>query len=248
VERDELARRGFGRGAEAYEKGRPDYPADGVDWLVESLNLRRGSTVLDLGAGTGKFTRALMARGLNLVAVEPSADMRRVLAEVLPQVQVLPGTADAIPLPDESVDAVAVAQAFHWFDAAVALREMARVVRPHGGIGLIWNERDESVPWVFELSRRMRWHECRPYDVGMDFRPVVDGTGLFAPCERHRFVFTEALDHDQLLDRVATSSYIVAMSDHDRAGLLADVGQWIATLSNPVQLPYVTNAYVARRS
>jgi SAM-dependent methyltransferase len=248
VERSELGRLGFGSRAAAYERSRPDYPTAAVEWLVDALDLRRGSTVLDLGAGTGKFARAIVERGLNVVAVEPSDDMRRVLGEVLPTVQVLPGTADAIPLPDESVDAVAVAQAFHWFDADVALHEMARVLRDEGGIGLVWNERDESVPWVFELSRRMRWHECRPYEVGMDFRPVVDAVGLFSPCRQHLFSFADELDHRGLLERVATSSYIVAMGDAERTELLADVGQWIATLPNPVQLPYVTAAYVARRN
>ena len=247
VERHELGRVGFGSGAEAYERSRPDYQPAAVEWIVDALELQRGSTVLDLGAGTGKFTRALMTHGLNVVAVEPSDDMRRVLNQVLPAVQVLPGTADAIPLPDQAVDAVAVAQAFHWFDAQVALHEMARVLRPAGGIGLIWNERDESVPWVFELSRRMRWHECRPYEVGMDFRPVVDSVGLFAPCRQHLFSFAEVLDHQGLLDRVGTSSYIVAMAESEREDLLADVGGWIATLPNPVHLPYVTAAYVARR-
>ena len=151
---NEQAEAGFGRGAATYERGRPSYPADAIDVLVRELGIGPDRDVLDLAAGTGKLTRLLVPTGARLVAVEPVAAMADQLRTAVPGVEVHDGTAEAIPLPDGSVDAVVVGQAFHWFDAPVALAEIARVLRPGGGLGLIWNERDSSVPWVAELTAR----------------------------------------------------------------------------------------------
>src|SRR5205807_4612798 len=108
--------RGFDRAAEIYERARPEYPPQAVTWLAERLDLRAGRTVVDLGAGTGKLTRALVATGARIVAVEPLAEMRRVLEGAVPEAEALAGTAEAMPLPDAFADAVTVAAAFHWFD------------------------------------------------------------------------------------------------------------------------------------
>src|SRR5438105_7464268 len=124
--------RSFGSAADKYERGRPDYPLAAVEWLAAELGLGAGRTVLDLAAGTGKLTRQLLPTGSRVIAVEPSAEMRAVLEASLLEVEALDGTAESIPLPDGSVDAITVAQAFHWFKLPDALEEMRRVLRPAG--------------------------------------------------------------------------------------------------------------------
>ena len=142
----------FGRAAAAYERGRPAYPPEAVDWLLPP----GARQVVDLGAGIGKLTGMLTARGLEVSAVEPSDGMRAQLVAALPQVPALSGTGERIPLPDNSSDCILVAQAWHWVDEDVALPEVARVLRPGGRLGLVWNLRDESVGWVAQLGEILR--------------------------------------------------------------------------------------------
>src|ERR687892_898838 len=154
----ESAARGFAQAPEDYERGRPTYPPEALALLARILRLEPGRTVLDLAAGTAKLTRALVPTGARLVAVEPVAAMRAKLAESLPEARVLAGTAERIPLVDGSVDAVAVAQAFHWFDGDEALAEIHRVLRPGGRLGLVWNMRDEAVSWGAGVTAVMEAH------------------------------------------------------------------------------------------
>ncbi|WP_439814784.1 class I SAM-dependent methyltransferase [Zavarzinia sp. CC-PAN008] len=140
------AARGFQQGAEAYARGRPGYPAEADVWLTCDLGLGPGSTVVELGAGTGKFTTRLVATGATVIAVEPVAAMRAQLAASAPAARILDGTAEAIPLPDASANVVVCAQSFHWFATPVAVAEIARVLKPGGQLGLIWNTRDDRVP------------------------------------------------------------------------------------------------------
>ena len=152
----ESASRGFQRGADAYERGRPSYPREALDWLCAQLDLRPGRTVLDVGAGTGKLTRELVATGATVLAVEPVAAMRDVLEQVVPEAQAVDGTAEALPVKDGAVDAITVAQAFHWFDVPRTLAEFHRVLRPAGRFTLIWNRR--------RLERwRISCNCCRPF-------------------------------------------------------------------------------------
>jgi SAM-dependent methyltransferase len=225
---------GFGAGAEAYERGRPSYPDAAVAHLVEVLQLVPGKRVLDLAAGTGKMTRLLMQTGVDLVAVEPVAGMRAAFEAAVPGVEILEGTAEAIPLPDASVDAVVVAQAFHWFDGDQALAEIGRVLRPGGGVALVWNRRDESVPWVAELSQIIHWNRglIPEYD-----HIHLDGFTKWT-CG-----YVQALSHDGLLDRVASVSYIAAMDEHERAGVLAQVSELVRGFTEPIPLPYVTEVH-----
>src|SRR4051812_6029029 len=148
----DAAARGFSQAADAYERGRPDYPAAAIDRIVTDLALGPGRRVLDLAAGTGKLTRLLVSTGADIVAVEPVAEMRRLLGAAVPTAEVLEGVAESIPLPNESVDAVVVGQAFHWFDAIRAISEIHRVLRPGGRLAMVWNVRDASVPWVRRLD------------------------------------------------------------------------------------------------
>jgi SAM-dependent methyltransferase len=170
----------FDRAAEVYERARPEYPAEAVEWMLPA----DAHTVLDLGAGTGKLTRALVARGLEVFAVDPSPKMLDQLRTALPGATVSVGTAEDIPLADTSVDAVVVGQAWHWVDQDAALPSVARVLRPGGTLGLIWNLRDERVAWVERLTavmhpRRVRHDSTGPVwcDRIREFRMV---SGLLA--------------------------------------------------------------------
>ncbi|MDQ1534841.1 MAG: hypothetical protein QOF28_2602 [Actinomycetota bacterium] len=246
MEVNPVAAAGFGRAADVYERSRPSYPADAVARLAAELGIGPGRSVLDLAAGTGKFTRLLAELGADLVAVEPSAAMRSEFAAVLPAVTVYEGTAEQIPLAGNSVDAVVVAQAFHWFDAPKAFAEIERVLRPEGGLGLIWNERDESVPWVAELSQVMQWDVRMPYAVGTDFRAVLDESGRFTPARRERFRFEQELDRDGLCERVSTTSFIAAMDAAEREVLLGAVRDLVSDFPERFSLPYMTELFWCR--
>ncbi len=176
----EAAAQGFPGAAASYEAGRPTYPPQAVARLARELHLGTGRAVLDLAAGTGKLTALLVGTGACVVAVEPVAEMRAVLEAALPGVRALPGTAEAIPLGSGTVDAVTVGQAFHWFRGDEALREIHRVLRPGGGLGLLWNVRDTSVPWVARLSELMEPHrrDAPAYRSGA-WREAFERTTLF---------------------------------------------------------------------
>jgi SAM-dependent methyltransferase len=238
-----VAAAGFGSKADNYERSRPSYPADAVALVATELGIGSTSTVLDLAAGTGKFTRLLAPFGAQLVAVEPSAAMRAEFAVVLPDVPTHDGTAEHVPLADRSVDSVVIAQAFHWFDAPSALAEIARVLRPGGGLALIWNERDESVAWVAELSRVMQWDVRMPYRVGTDFRAVLDQSRRFTPAQRRSFAFAQALDREGLCDRVSTTSFIASMDAPERDAILNRVRELVVDFPEPFDLPYVTEVF-----
>ena len=158
----------FGSEAAAYERGRPSYPPESIDWLLPP----GARDVLDLGAGTGKLTTRLVERGLDVVAVDPLAEMLELLSSALPDTPALLGTAEQIPLPDNSVDAVLVAQAWHWFDPQQAVAEVARVLRPGGRLGLVWNARDERLGWVKDLGRIIGHENAQLNDTTTSARPV----------------------------------------------------------------------------
>jgi len=177
---------GYAVGADTYVRGRPDYPAELGDWLREQLGLAQGRTVIDLGAGTGKFTPALIATGARVIAVEPVPEMLAKLSASFPHVQTLSGTADSIPLPDASVDAVVCAQSFHWFATHAALAEILRILKPGGKLGLVWNLRDASIPWVAQLDaivNRVEGETPRYYTGAWRHAFPFEGFGLLA--EQH---------------------------------------------------------------
>ena len=237
---DDVAARGFEAGAQAYEAARPGYPDEALDVLRDAVGVAPGAAVLDLAAGTGKLTRSLVSLGASVTAVEPVAGMRAQLAGVLPTVEVLEGTAEAIPFPDGSVDVVAVAQAFHWFDAPVAFAEIARVLRPGGRLALLWNERDEATPWVAEMSRLIRWHErtVSRYQ-HVSWPDIVAASGRFEPPQERTIRWEQPMTRDLLADRVRSISYIAAMPAPQREQLVADVVHLVRRLAEPIPLPYL---------
>jgi SAM-dependent methyltransferase len=227
-----------------YQNARPNYPHDAITFLVDSLGIEDDAHVLDLGAGTGIFTGQLVPYCTNITAVEPTPGMRDVLSQRLPKVNVLDGRDVAIPLEDATVDCVIVAQAFHWFDAPVALEEIHRVLVDGGRLGVLWNERDESVAWVADLGEAMRWPTHQPYKVGQDFTPVL-ASGPFVNIERRKFSHRQVLDHEGLLQRVLTTSYIAVMDEDDQRLVMCDVQKVVDQLPETIELPYVTDVYRA---
>ncbi len=222
----------FGAAAHLYERGRPPYPPEAVDWLLPSGTPR----VLDLGAGTGKLTRDLTARRLTVTAVDPSDGMLAELRRVLPGVPTHRGSAEHLPLPDDSADVVLVAQAWHWVDPDRAVPEIARVLSPGGRLGLLWNLRDETVDWVRRLGRIIGSAEQdRDIRIGPPFGPV----------ETRDFPWTHHLGRDELLDMVASRSHVILRRSDERAAVLAQVRQLLVTLPGlvgrtEIELPYVT--------
>ena len=232
----DLRARSFGGAADVYARARPGYPAAAIDWLVPA-GARR---VLDLGAGSGQLTSGLVDRGLDVVAVEPSEAMRRVLGQRLPQVRALSGSAEAIPLPDGACDAVVVGQAWHWVDPARAVPEVARVLARGGSLGLVWNLRDERVDWVAELGRIL--HGPERQSMGAE-NPRV---GLpFGPVQRFDTTWVQELTADGLLELAASRSYVITLPEAERARRLERVRELLAghpalAGSERVALPYVT--------
>jgi SAM-dependent methyltransferase len=249
------ARVGFGAAADAYERGRPEYPTGAVGWLVETLAIGPGARVLDLAAGTGKLTRMLVGGGGRLVAVEPVDGMRRVFRSVLPDVPVVGGRAEAIPLADRSIDAAVVAQAFHWFDAPAAIRELHRVLRPGGRLGLVWNVRDEgsSAFWA-GLTELLAPHRGDvPAHRGSVWRRAFESSDLFAPLETRSFPFEQALTRQQVLDRVLSTSFVATLAPSDRDavadGVLALLEEDPNTAGRDVvRLPYRTDVHTTVRA
>ena len=235
-----MAARGFEAGAAAYELARPGYPDEAIAVLVSKVGVGPGTVVCDLAAGTGKLTRRLIDLGASVVAVEPVPAMRSQLGTVLPQVEVVDGTAESIPLPDASVDVVTVAQAFHWFDAPKALAEIARVLRPGGRLALLWNERDERTPWVAEMSRVIRWHErtVSRYQ-HVVWAEIVAADGRFSPLAEEVIPWDHPLNRELLADRVRSISYIAAMPEPEREKHAADVVALASRLPEPFPMPYI---------
>jgi SAM-dependent methyltransferase len=218
--------------ASTYERGRPPYPETALDWLLEPRAGWQPRQVLDLGAGTGKLTRQVAARGLTVTAVDPSDGMLAELGRVLPETPALVGTAEGIPLNDHSVDVVLVAQAWHWVDLDQAVPEVARVLSPGGRLGLIWNLRDESVEWVDRLGTLIgAREEMRRTGVGPPFSPVSLAT----------FEWSNPMDADRLVDLVASRSYVILKAPAERAALLDRVRELAAGLGETFEMPYVTH-------
>ncbi len=244
VNRDEGARgpaTSFGLVAGAYERGRPGYPEEAVRWLVGE----EPRDVVDLGAGTGKLTRSLVALRHRVWAVEPLPEMLEQLVTAAPGAFDLLGSAEVIPLPDASADVVTAAAAFHWFDHAVALPEIARVLRPHGRLALVWNARDEREPWVAELSETLGVESVSRGDA----EEPIEASGLFGPVEKATFEWTQRLDAPTLRDLVLSRSYVAIKPPAEQERILADVDRLFVehAKAGSIDLPYITECFRATK-
>jgi SAM-dependent methyltransferase len=242
----------FGRVADAYDRGRPPYPPEALAWLAAELDVGPASTVLDLAAGTGKLTAALVPLAGHVIAVEPVAEMRRVLSAGRPEAEVLAGRAEEIPLGDGSVDVVFVAAAFHWFDADVALAEIHRVLRSGGGLGLLWNRPEwEGEPWYADFTAlldraRAEQEAPNPYLAG-EWRAALERSSAWGPVRKREFRHVHRVSRDGFLARAASWSVFAVLPGPEREELLGAVAGLLDERGiSEVELRYRTDTYRAR--
>jgi SAM-dependent methyltransferase len=246
------ARVGFQRAAQQYERARPEVPPAALDALVQSLGVSDRSTVLELGAGTGKLSRRLAPRAGGYVALEPVAAMRGQFRRAVPEVAVVAGVAERLPVHGSTIDSVVAAQAFHWFDVPRAMGEMHRVLRPEGTVGLVWNVRDESTGWVRQATKILdRYDDRGPRYRSGAWREAWNRTPGFTPLEKQSFSFVQRLDRATALDRFTSVSFIASLEE----GRYAEAQAAFQTLldSHPetagrveIELPYQCDVYTSR--
>lgn len=242
---------GYKIAAETYVRGRPDYPLPLTAWLTQTLGLNTHTTVIDLGAGTGKFTGRLVATGAQVIAVEPVAQMLEKLSAAYPQALAVSGTATDLPLPDASVDVVVCAQAFHWFASREALDEIARVLKPGGKLGLVWNLRDTRIGWVPKLDAIVNALEgdTPRYYTGAWRRAFPHSA--FGPLQEQQFAHGHTgSPEDVIFNRVRSTSFIAALPAMERAKVDERLRALIAAEpelrdKDVVTVPYMTAAFVA---
>ncbi len=248
----------FGQVAPAYERGRPGYPAAAIEALVRNLGLDRRSVVVDLGAGTGKLTRDLTWRFDRVIAVEPLAELRQLLAEGAAAAEALEGSAEELPLHDACADAIFVAQAFHWFDGARALAEMGRVLRPRGGLALLWNttpwERREGA-WFARLDdllarSRADLSAVHRHATGR-WREAFEHQQPFEALSRATFDNTQRMTEEEFLANLTSRSYVAQLNPDARRELIGEVTDLLRRPGAPfeaghVLVPMRTDAYWTR--
>jgi SAM-dependent methyltransferase len=250
----DVAKAGFDDPAD-YEAARPSYPPEAIAWFRDQLAIGPGKVVCDLAAGTGKFTRLLEPLGADLVAIEPVGGMRETLHRLLPAIPLAAGTAEALPLASGGLDAITVAQAFHWFDFERAIGEFARVLRPGGHLALCWNARDRSVDWVNSVwavmdrvEKRAPWRDHENWrDSALREMPG------FGPLHEEQFHHEQVLSPDGVVRRVASVSHVAVLPEPARTAVLDEVRAILA--ENPttrgqgfVAIPYRVDCYVAERA
>lgn len=228
--------------ADVYERARPQYAPDALAWIAGELPLRR---VLDLAAGTGKLTRQLAALGADVVAVEPGEDMRRVFAEALPGIELHAGSAEAIPLPDGSVDAVTVGQAFHWFRTADALAEIHRVLRPGGGFALLWNADDREDALMAALDAVVEPLRTTHHRRQGQLDEIL-ASPLYRGHEQRDFRHVQELDAEVAVERVSSVSAVAAATSARRERALREVRKLVG--AGTVCFPMVTTVVLAHRA
>jgi SAM-dependent methyltransferase len=238
-----------------YEAARPSYPPDAVAWFVEHLRLAPGRRVADVAAGTGKLTRLLLPTGAELLAVEPVSGMRATFHRLLPDVAVVAGTAEALPFAAASFDAITVAQAWHWFDHERASAEAARVLRSGGRLGLVWNARDRTEPWVDEVwsimdrvEKRAPWRDHENWRDSAGKAPMP-GFGALHEAE---FRHAQQITPEGVVQRVASVSHVAVLSEPEREAVLGEVRAVLATHPavrgrETVEIPYRVDCFWAER-
>ncbi|PSL51943.1 methyltransferase family protein [Saccharothrix carnea] len=257
MERDlqQLHASSFGAAASAYAEHRPDYAPAAARWALEPAT---GPRVLDLGAGTGKLTGTLVALGADVTAVEPDPAMLTELRRALPSVRALPGSAESIPLPDASVDAVLAGNALHWFDLAVAGSEMARVLAPGGLLAGLWNVLDDRVDWIAGLARVAGSAAIGPRDTFSRWRAATatshlpaTGPARFGSPEQAEFPHSQRRTADSLVATIATRAGMLVMPPPEREATLHRIRAFLATrpetATGEFDLPMLTGVLRVRQ-
>ncbi len=229
----------FASVADSYERGRPDYTPAVIGALMAELGLHAGSAVLDLAAGTGKLTRALLSAGLDVLAVEPQDGLRDRLVANVGLERVHDGLAEAIPLPSRAVDAVTVADAFHWFDQSTALIEIGRVLRPRGALAVVSTMPDWSgASWAHELGSLVV--DLRPEHPAFDGAPwqeAVRSSGRWSDPREVRVTSSLATDPERIVDHVTSVSWVAALPEDERAETIAQVRALVDGGETPSEMP-----------
>lgn len=210
--------------AQAYERGRVGYPPHAVDAIAKTLGLAPGASVLDLGAGTGKLSRALVTAGYDTVAVEPLEQMRAILLDAIGAERVREGSAEAIPLDDDSVDGITCADSFHWFDERRAMPELRRVLRPRGGVAILRAEPQVTAPWTEELGKLVLGyrHEHPAFD-GRPAAAALEEDPAFGPVSEQVIAGRFDTDRDGILASIASMSFIGRLPGAERREVLERV-------------------------
>lgn len=232
--------RSFGPVAETYDRARPSYPTEAAEWLVGTAH-GEPKRVLEIGAGTGKFTELLVAAGHDVIATDPAPEMLGYLKIRVPAAAAMVATAEHLPVPSRSVDAIVCAQSFHWFDHDKALAEMARVLRPGGTVGLVWNVRDNGIPWVRKLGAIIENGAART-----DITDPLRESEYFGDVAEREYRFWQHLRREELFDLVRSRSNVAILADHAREDLLARVGALYDDYGrgpDGMKLPYLTRCY-----
>ncbi len=249
IEPDLLARRAasFGAEAAAYAEHRPDYPEKALAWGLAGAK-EPPERVLDLAAGTGKVTEGLLALGVTVTAVEPDTKMLEELTKTFPAVTPLIGTAEGIPLPDGSVEAVVVGQALHWFDLDRAYPEIARVLKPGGVVAALWNQDDESVGWLAELNGLIKTSMSRRWLSDYEALPAPEA---FTPFEKETFGHKQPRTAESLVATLATHSHMLVAPAEEREAKLRTAREFLdrnpETASGEFDLPLSTTVFRARK-
>lgn len=247
------AQQGYSSEAEAYARGRPEYPMQIMGWLSSEVGIDGTKHVVDLGAGTGKFTSLLTRLTSHIIAIEPVAAMRAELHKRLSTVVSLAGTAEHIPLDTASVDVVVCAQAFHWFATEHVLAEIHRVLKPGGKLALVWNVRDTSVAWVDEISKIITPYEndAPRYYKGDWRKPFATGK-YFGPLQQTIFRHSHVgSPQEVIIDRFLSVSFIAALAESEKMEVKERLQYLIQTCpvlgGDEIAFPYATEAYVCSK-